>query len=97
MLVGETVTAPVPKPVRETVSGLDGSLLTTTREATSVPVVLGVKVIVIVQVFGGASEVPLAQVPPETEKSGAFAPLMVIALDEARIRLEVPELVTVTV
>ena len=97
MLIGDTVTAPEPVPDNETVSGLDGSLLTTTREATSELVVLGVKVKVIVHVPAGARDVPLAQVPPATAKSGAFAPLMVMALEEARIRLEVPELVIVTV
>jgi hypothetical protein len=97
MLIGETVTAPEPVPLSETVSGLDASLLTTTSEANSELVVLGVKVTVIVHVPAGARDVPLAQVPPATAKSGAFAPLMVMALDEARIRLEVPELVIVTV
>jgi hypothetical protein len=95
--VGEITTGTTPVPVNVTVSGLEGSLLTMMSEAVSVPVIDGVKVTFTVQVPAGGMERLLTQVAPLIAKSAAFGPEIVTALDEARTRLAVPELVTVTV
>src|SRR5262249_2775013 len=94
----ETVVAATPVPDRLTVSGLEGSLLTTTKDAVSVSAVDGLKVIRIVQLPEVPRFEPLAQVPPPaTAKSAACGPEMVMALEAAKMSAEVPVLVTVTV
>ena len=72
-------------------------MLRRTIEAVSEVVVDGVNRTEMVQVPAGASERLLVQVAADTAKSAAFGPLILTALDEARIRFAVPELVTVTV
>src|SRR4051812_24151305 len=68
---------PDPLPVRETVCGLPGSSSETERTAVRVPLSLGVKVILAVQLAPGASVLPQVISPLKSLK---FAPPKVIRL-----------------
>jgi len=85
------VTAWNPVPESGTESGLVGSLLTSTREADSTPVVLGVNVTGILQLAETARDPPHVVV---LLKSAAFAPAIEI---DVIVSEAVPVLVSTTV
>ena len=77
--------------MRETACGLPAALSLTLSDAVRVPLAVGLKVTLMLQVVPAANELPQVWV---CQKSPALAPVMVIPLI---VKLVVPTLVSVTV
>src|SRR2546425_5488963 len=89
----------MPVPLSVTVCVADCPLSVTVSVAVSLPLVVGENVTLIKHVPLGPFTVPLfTQVVPEaTAKSAALAPVMVTALDDASVKVELAMFVSVTI